>query len=153
MWISVQTLNEDLPGVLHPSTDPAPESRRGLQSKTILIVDDNESERTVIRSAVENLTKFRVCGEAANGTDAVRRARELKPDLVIMDLAMPLMNGLEAASILKYELPRVPVVLFTLYADLIHGPRSPMFGVTMVVSKEDGLAPLLACLKGLLQPS
>ena len=151
MW-TVQTPNEDLPGFLQPS-DPAPESRRGLQSKTILIVDDNESERTVIRSAVENLTKFRVCGEAANGTDAVRRARELKPDLVIMDLAMPLMNGLEAASILKYELPRVPVVLFTLYADLIHGPRSPMFGVTMVVSKEDGLAPLLACLKGLLQPS
>jgi len=153
MGISAQTPNEDLPGFLQPSTDPAPESRRGLQAKTILIVDDNESERTVIRSAVENLTKFRVCGEAANGTDAVRRARELKPDLVIMDLAMPLMNGLEAASILKYELPRVPVVLFTLYADLIHGPRSPMFGVTMVVSKEDGLAPLLACLKGLLQPS
>src|ERR1700731_4568192 len=152
MW-TLQSPRDGVPDFLQPLLDVGLDSDESPQSKSILIVDDNESERTVIRAAVENLTKFRVCGEATNGTDAVRRARELKPDLVIMDLAMPLMNGLEAASILKHELPGVPVVLFTLYADLIHGPRSPMFGVTMVVSKEDGLAPLLACLKGLLQPS
>jgi DNA-binding NarL/FixJ family response regulator len=107
----------------------------------------------VIRAAVEYHTKFRVCGEAANGTEAIQRARQLKPDLIIMDLAMPLMNGLEAASVLKSELSRVPVVLFTLYADVVHGPRSSIFGVTAVLSKEEGLAPLLACVKGLLAPS
>jgi DNA-binding NarL/FixJ family response regulator len=101
---------------------------------------------------VEYHTKFCVCGEAANGTEAIRRAKELKPDLIIMDLAMPLMNGLEAASVLKNELPRVPVVLFTLYADVVHGPRSSIFGVTAVLSKDEGLAPLLACVKGLLAP-
>ena len=153
MWVSLQGSKAGIPGFLQPSTDFAPESRKGPQARTILIVDDNESERRVIRAAVEYHTKFRVCGEAANGTEAIQRARQLKPDLIIMDLAMPLMNGLEAASVLKNELPGVPVVLFTLYADLVHGPRSPIFGVTAVLSKDEGLAPLLACLRGLLAPS
>jgi CheY-like chemotaxis protein len=154
VWVSLQGSKDGIPGFLQPSSNDAPESHAAAQkTKTILIVDDNDGERTVIRSAVENLTKFRVCGEAANGTEGIRRAKELKPDLIIMDLAMPMMNGLEAASILKRELPGVPIVLFTLYADLIQGPRSPMFGITVVVSKENGLAPLLACLRGLLQPS
>ena len=134
--------------------EPRPESRKhkpqtDAKLKTILIVDDQIGERKVIRSAVESFTDFRVCGEAKNGTEAIQRAKELKPDLIIMDLAMPLMNGLEAASVVKNELPLVSVVLFTLYADLV-GPRSAMFGVTAVLSKEDGLSPLLDCIKNLL---
>jgi DNA-binding NarL/FixJ family response regulator len=137
--------------------EPRPEPRKPKQQtdaklKTILVVDDQIGERKVIRSAVESFTDYRVCGEATNGTEAIQRAKELKPDLIIMDLAMPLMNGLEAASVVKNELPGVAVVLFTLYADLV-GPRSAMFGVTAVLSKEDGLSPLLDCLKKLLGPS
>jgi two-component system nitrate/nitrite response regulator NarL len=153
VWVSLQGPDGGISGFAQPSTDASSESRKGPQARTILIVDDNASERRVIRSAVEYHTKFRVCGEAANGTEAIQRARQLKPDLIIMDLAMPLVNGLEAASVLKNELPGVPVVLFTLYADVVHGPRSSIFGVTAVLSKDEGLAPLLACLKGLLAPS
>lgn len=153
MWLSVQPSQDEAPGFLQRRSDSTPETFEARQDKTILIADDNAGERTVIRAAVENLTKFRICGEAATGTEAVQRARELRPDLIIMDLAMPMMNGLEAASILKHHLPAVPIVLFTLYADLIHGPRSPLFGITVVVSKENGLAPLLGCVKGLLEPS
>jgi DNA-binding NarL/FixJ family response regulator len=90
-----------------------------------------------------------VCGEAANGVEAIRQANELKPDLVLMDLAMPLMNGFEAARVLTTTMPTVPVVLLTLHADLI-GPRSSVRGVTLVLSKDDGLAPLLRCLERLL---
>lgn len=153
MWLSLQGPEDGITGFAQPSAAPRRESRTGPQVRTILIVDDNASERRVIRAAVEYHTKFRVCGEAANGTEAIQRARQLRPDLIIMDLAMPLMNGLEAASVLKKELPGVPVVLFTLYADLVQGPRSPIFGVTRVLAKEEGLTPLLACLKGLLDPS
>ena len=134
------------------------ESRRPTQGtdaklKTILIVDDQDGERKVIRAAVEGFTTYRVCGEATTGTEAIQKAKELKPDLIIMDLAMPLMNGLEAAAVLKNELPGVAVVLFTLYSDLINGPRSSMFGVSIVLSKEDGLSPLLDCIKNLLGSS
>ena len=123
------------------------------QVRNILLVDDSENERAVIRMAVEGLTKYRVCGEAVNGTQAIKRAEELKPDLIIMDLAMPLMNGLEAALILKKALPGTPVILFTLYGDLIKSERSPTFGIMNVVSKEEGIAPLLDCLKNLLDPA
>jgi CheY-like chemotaxis protein len=81
---------------------------------------------------------------------SIKKPLELKPNLVIMDLAMPQMNGLEAATVLKNALPGVPIVLLTLYADQIHGPRSSAFGVTVVLSKLEGLAPLLGCLERLL---
>ena len=84
---------------------------------------------------------------------AIKKATELKPDLVVMDLAMPLMNGLEAANILKSALPGVPIVLLTLYAEQLNGPKSSAFGIATVLSKVDGLAPLLECLERFLGPS
>src|SRR5258708_40139853 len=79
----------------------APEPEEVARVKTVLVVDDAESERTAIRRAIESRTKFRVCGEASNGVEAIRQANELRPDLVLMDLAMPRMNGLEAAKVLS----------------------------------------------------
>jgi DNA-binding NarL/FixJ family response regulator len=126
-----------------------PEPEDVARVKTVLVVDDVESERIAIRTAIESRTKFRVCGEASNGVEAIRQANELRPDLVLMDLAMPNSNGLEAAKVLRNTMPRVPVVLLTLHADLI-GRRSSVLGVTLVLSKNDGLAPLLRCLERLL---
>src|ERR1700731_1619997 len=128
----------------------AARAQQGDQAKTILLVDDSDFERFTIRAAVEGLTQFRVCGEASNGVDAIQKAAELKPDLVVMDLAMPLMNGLEAATVIKNALPGVPIVLLTLYAEQLRGPRSSAFGDVTVLSKTDGLAPLLECLDRLL---
>jgi YesN/AraC family two-component response regulator len=59
------------------------------------------------------LTKFRVCGEASNGVEAIQRAKELRPDLVLMDLAMPQMNGLEAANVLKDTMPTLITFRFS----------------------------------------
>jgi two-component system nitrate/nitrite response regulator NarL len=132
-------------------TDPGPTSQDVGAVRSILLVDDSAFERVIIRSAVEGLTNFCVCGEASNGVEGIKKAIELKPDLVVMDLAMPLMNGLEAASVLNNTMPKVPIVLLTLYADQIHGPRSAAaFGITVVLSKFDGLTPLLQCLRRLL---
>jgi DNA-binding NarL/FixJ family response regulator len=134
---------------LRPAQRSAPEREDIARVQTVLVVDDVESERTAIRTAIESRTKFRVCGEASDGVEAIRQANELKPDLVLMDLAMPHMNGLEAAKVLRNTMPTVPVVLLTLHANLI-GPRSSVLGVTLVLSKADGLAPLLRCLERLL---
>lgn len=156
---SLNTLNKRprvlLAGAPGPARRTVPSTAKtepegASQVKTILLVDDNPSERSVIGMAVDTLTSFRICDEASNGTEAIRKAKELKPDLIIMDLSMPMMNGLEAAAILKNELPGVPIIVFTMYDDLIHGPRSAMFGVSAVLSKAEGLAPLLECMKKLL---
>jgi DNA-binding NarL/FixJ family response regulator len=129
------------------------ELQKAGRAKTILLVDDRDFERFTIRAAVEGLTNFQVCGEASNGVEAIHKAKELKPDLVVMDLAMPLMNGLEAAAVLKNAMPGLPIVLLTLYADQVHGPGSSAFGIATVLSKVDGLGPLLECLERLLGPS
>ena len=131
-------------------TDRGPTSQDVGAVRSILLVDDSDFERVIIRSAVEGLTNFCVCGEASNGVEGIKKAIELKPDLVVMDLAMPLMNGLEAATVIKNALPGVPIVLLTLYAEQLRGPRSSAFGDVTVLSKTDGLAPLLECLDRLL---
>lgn len=112
-------------------------------------MDDSDFERVIIRSALEGLTNFQVCGEASNGVEGIEKAIALRPDLVVMDLAMPLMNGLEAATVLKNTVPGLPIVLLTLYADQILG-RSSAFGVNVVLSKFEGIAPLLRCVQSLL---
>jgi CheY-like chemotaxis protein len=129
---------------------PAPGGPRSDQARTILLVDDSDFERFTIRAAVEGLTQFRVCGEAANGVDAVRMATELKPDLVIMDLAMPLMDGLAASTALKNAMPELPIVLLTLYADELNQPGFSGRSPATVLSKADGLGPMLECLERLL---
>jgi two-component system, chemotaxis family, chemotaxis protein CheY len=147
---SRQPVSDQAPLSTSLARDDAALRQDDVQERTILVADDSEFERSVIRSAVEGLTRFRVCGEAGDGVDAIKKARELKPDLVIMDLAMPLMNGAEAAMVLRSTMPNVPVVLFTLYAEQMRGAISPGFGVTIILSKADGLAPLLECLERLL---
>ena len=133
-----------------PVLDQRADRHETVLGRKILVVDDSHFERSVIRSAVEALTKFRVCGEASDGAEAIQKARELRPDLVIMDLAMPLMNGVEAALVLKNTMPKTPVVLFTLYAEQLRGAISPSFGVTVIVSKTEGLAALIESLERLL---
>src|SRR5260370_13953329 len=126
--------------LLQSAQRSAPEPEDVARVKTVLVVDDAESERTAIRTAIESRTKFRVCGEASNGVEAIRRANELRPDLVLMDLAMPHMNGLEAAKVLRNTMPTGPVVLLTLHPDLV-GPRSSVLRVTLSLAKDDRFAP------------
>jgi CheY-like chemotaxis protein len=122
--------------------------RKATQAKTILLVEDSDIERRVIRLAIESFTSFRVC-EASNGIEGIKIAKELKPDLIVLDLAMPQMSGLEAAMVLKNTMPKVPIVVLTLYADEVT-VRSAAFGVSKVLSKTDGLGPLLDCLRKML---
>src|SRR5580704_15592823 len=79
----------------------------------ILIADDHELFRRTLRSFVESQPNWRVCGEAGDGIEAVEKAKALRPDVVLMDINMPRMDGLEAARILRRELPDAKVVIVT----------------------------------------
>jgi DNA-binding NarL/FixJ family response regulator len=68
---------------------------------TVLIADDYATARSAIRARFENYSGFIVCGEAVDGADAIEKALKLHPDLILLDLAMPTLNGVEAASVLK----------------------------------------------------
>src|SRR5258707_1410002 len=84
---------------------------------TLLICDDNPNIRYLLRTYVETRTPFEVCGEAEHGVDAIEKAKELQPDLILLDLSMPIMTGAEAAVILKGVVPRMKIILFSMHTD------------------------------------
>src|ERR1700737_293336 len=122
-----------------------------LMSKHILIVDDSDTCRKITRLFLESQLGLEVCGEAVDGVDAIEKAIALKPDLVVLDLAMPRMNGVEAASELRARMPRVPIVLFTMYDDAVGRALALSAGASIVVSKPQGGWKLVECVQGLLQ--
>jgi DNA-binding NarL/FixJ family response regulator len=105
-------------------------------SAEVLVVDDSPLMRRMVRDLLESESGFRIVGEAENGREAIQRAKQLQPDLVILDLGMPVMNGLEAASALKREVPDLRVILFTLYSDPDVERSARSLGIDAVVSKE-----------------
>jgi len=117
-------------------------------AKTILVADDSASVRLTVRLLLENRYKQVVVREAVDGVDAIEKAKTSKPDLILLDLAMPRLNGAEAATILKNDLPEIPVILFT-YTDLAAGPLCTAIGIDFI-SKIDGLPKLLERVDALL---
>lgn len=111
--------------------------------KRVLIVDDSASVRSALRSVLESTGRFSVCGEAVDGEDCIQKSRQLLPDVVVLDLSMPRMNGAEAASLLHDINPRMKIVLFSLYSDLIGHQLASAIGVDAVVSKREGIERLI----------
>jgi CheY-like chemotaxis protein len=103
---------------------------------TVLLVDDLADIRQILRGAFEP-TGLSVCGEAENGAEAITQAAKYKPDLIILDVSMPVMNGLQAAPELRRILPDTPIILFTQYADNILKRDAMAAGVSSVVPKSD----------------
>ncbi|HEY6441999.1 MAG TPA: response regulator transcription factor [Candidatus Acidoferrales bacterium] len=121
-------------------------------SQGILIADDSRS----VRQAVHNYLaerNFHVCGEAVDGQDAIEKARELEPELVLLDLAMPRTNGITAASVLKDMMPSVRIVLFTMYSEAVNKAFTSLDNVDAMVDKAAGMDKLAECLQSLLGPS
>jgi len=117
-------------------------------SRTILIVDDNTLVRGLIRTWVEGYEDWNVCGEAENGKIAVEKVEQLHPDIVLLDLQMPVMNGLEAARRISRVAPETAMVMLTMHesAQLLADARAA--GIRDVVSKTDPLGEhLLSTLK------
>ena len=96
----------------------ATDESRVPMPKTVLVADDSEMIRKLLCRLFESEEHYRLCAEAKNGEEAIALAVIHKPDLIIMDVSMPVMDGLRAAKKLKQILPHVPILLFTQHADL-----------------------------------
>jgi NarL family two-component system response regulator YdfI len=107
---------------------------------TILIVDDNTLIRSSLRSWIEGNEDFQVCGEAENGMVAVQKVEEMHPDIVILDLQMPVMDGLEAARKISNIAPATAMVMFTMHPSRELLKVAQALGVRDVVSKTDQLS-------------
>lgn len=118
----------------------------------ILICDDNPNIRYLLRVFVETQTPFEVCGEAGHGTEAIEKAKKLQPDLILLDLSMPVMTGAEAATLLKAMFPRTKIVLFSMHMDTVPRSLAAVVGVDLALSKSDGITRLGEHLKKLLAP-
>ena len=120
-------------------------------SKRILVADDNDTARTALTRYLGTHRDLEVCGEAVDGEEAIEKAWELKPDLVLLDVVMPRTNGIVAASVLKDLLPNVRIILFTMYTEAI-AKAFPKTGLAAdaIMSKGEGMQKLTDCVYSLL---
>jgi chemotaxis response regulator CheB len=105
--------------------------------RRVLLADDNPLIRKMLCRLFAGHETLEVCDEAVNGADAVFKARECRPDLVILDLSMPVMNGFDAAKAIHAMFPTVPIILFTQHAGLFNPDDWCYAGITRVVPKTE----------------
>jgi DNA-binding NarL/FixJ family response regulator len=101
----------------------------------VLIADDHGSFRRALRTALEYSSAYEICAEAKDGIEAVRLAKESDPDVIILDLLMPGLNGFNAAKKIRELLPNTPIVLLTLYDNRQVQLEADHCGISAVISK------------------
>jgi two-component system, NarL family, nitrate/nitrite response regulator NarL len=104
------------------------------ERKIVLVVDVSRIIREKLVGAFLS-AGFETCREATNGKEAIELARELRPDVIMLDFSMPIMNGLETASVLRRTLPETPIILFTLFADTLSNADVSEAGISLVLGK------------------
>jgi len=110
--------------------------------KTILVVDDNALVRQVVCAHLKSEPGYEVC-EATDGVEAIETVARSKPDLIVLDLVMPRMDGIQVAAALKAGLKNIPVILFTLYDRVASDQKLQLLGINAVVSKTGPIQNLL----------
>jgi DNA-binding NarL/FixJ family response regulator len=124
-----------------------------VKHKHVLIADDSVTVRQILKRYLSTRGDVVVCGEAVNGREAVQQAMTLNPDLILVDLAMPELNGAEVASVLKTAIPETRIILFTMYSENIGKHLTSAVGIDAVLSKPDGLTGLAATIDSALDRS
>jgi DNA-binding NarL/FixJ family response regulator len=117
----------------------------------ILIVDDHETVRNGVRTILESRKDVEVCGEASNGQEAVEKTLYLKPDLIILDVTMPVLGGFEAARRIKASSPKLPILMLSMHEGdfVIH--ESQLVGVQGYVPKSHAATALLEAVDAVLR--
>ena len=119
-------------------------------SKSVLIVDDSAVVRKVMHQFFERLADWEVGGEAADGAEAIQKAMELRPELILLDVSMPRLNGIETASILKKMMPDSHIIVFTMFDDALGSRLTSAVGVDLIVPKAAGLTGLMKAVQHLM---
>ncbi len=101
----------------------------------VLIADDHSAIRNIVRSTIEEHPRFEVCGEADNGAKAIDEAERLKPDVVVLNISMPLLNGFQAARKIKASVPQSAIVILSSHADQQFVEEARRIGVQAYVAK------------------
>ena len=122
-----------------------------MQPTRVLIVDDHALFRQGVRNAIAREEDIQVVGEAEDGVEALAKARELKPDLILMDISMPRCSGLEAVSAIKRELPGVRIVMLTVHDDDENLFEAIKRGAEGFLSKKVRAKTLLDSLRGVMR--
>jgi CheY-like chemotaxis protein len=115
----------------------------------ILIADDHEAVRRGLRSALSS-AGWEVCGDVVNGKEAVAKAAELKPDLIILDISMPVMGGLDAARLIRAADPNAKIVIFTMHESQQMKDEIARIGVQAHAVKSEPMKNLLDTIKSVL---
>lgn len=121
----------------------------GMPSLSILLVDDHELVRRGLRSLLSSRADWFICGEAADGFDAVEKAKSLRPDVVVMDLTMPRMDGMQAARIIHREMPESAVVIISQNDPILGRRLAAEANAQAFVAKEDASRDLLSTIDAL----
>ena len=116
----------------------------------VLVADDHEVMRLGIRNLLEVQPGWSVCAEATNGQEAVDKTLQFRPDVIIMDITMPVMNGLEAASKITKAEPRIPVILFSLHMSEDIYRHFKTDGIRGAVAKGDAARDLVRAVETVL---
>jgi two-component system chemotaxis response regulator CheY len=112
--------------------------------RSVLIVDDNAFVRKALCEMFKREEGFDVCGDAENGREAIVKAQQLHPDLIVLDLSMPVMNGLDAARVLKRLMPAVTLIMYSAFGDRYVQHQARLIGVAALISKAAPPAALVA---------
>ena len=128
-------------------------SRVGLGARParILVADDHEVMRMGIRNLLESVSNWTVSGEASTGREAVELALQSPPDVIIMDITMPEMNGFEAAAKIAEIRPEIPVIMFSLHLSEDIIGRFKTGAIRGAVAKSEAARDLLAAVKSVLR--
>jgi DNA-binding NarL/FixJ family response regulator len=112
----------------------------------ILVVDDHASLRSLLRKMIGEIRDMEIVGEASNGLEAIERNGQLHPDVILMDLSMPVMDGMSASRIIKNTDPNVQILIFSShkFAGLIRAAKA--LGLSGFVSKGEDADPLIEAL-------
>ena len=136
--------------------DVPPETRKTevnpVSEIRILIVDDHEAIRQGVRSVLTQYVGWEVCGEAVDGEDAIAKAKSLEPDVIVLDIRMPKLGGLEAAKAIKTQLTKTKILFLTQHDAAAMLPVALQSGGQGLVSKYDMDRHLIPAIEALLEP-
>jgi two-component system response regulator NreC len=122
-----------------------------MKKLRILLADDHTVMRTGLRVLLERQTSLEVVGEAENGRDSIHLAASLRPDVVVMDVGMPVLNGIEATKTIVTDHPNIAVVILSMHADESYVMRALKAGARGYLLKDSAPADLLGAIQAVTQ--